>query len=478
MLTDDKLKAYLPKVYCNAEMTSNQQIWLEWYRGLTKLHTYVVNDGIRVKSRKLPTLKMASRTAEDWISALLSEDWQIDIQSAKGVKVTKATSAFVQGSNGEKGVLGTTNFKTLLNDTLERTFALGTGAICLTLDNVGIDEAGNIVKTDSTKIGFVTYNCFEIKPISWYNGIITECAFISEKMQGKDKYDILTIYTIDDYDKTYVITNRVFKDGKEIEAQEVGLLPYMRTNSKLPYFFIFRTSKANTIDFNSPMGESVYSDALDVLYMIDLTYACIKQEVISGRRLVLFNKSLLTTDDSGQVIAPDDALQSYFQFFSDEMSSDVKEFVKEFHPELNTDKLNEELQLQLNILSSKVGLGKNAYRLTENTEVTATEARLDNKSASKNIKRQSILLQQTLQNMIHTIIDIGVNILGMGLDEDAKVSVTLRTTTTDDIEQERTRDLELVKEKIMTPQEYRKKWLPELGELQNDSIVSDNNMTN
>jgi A118 family predicted phage portal protein len=468
MLTDDKLKTYLPKVYCNAEMTSAQQVWLEWYKGYTKLHTYTTNDGIRVRSRKLPTLKMASRVAEDWVSTLLSEDWQIDVTSSKGVKIQKATSAFVQGSNGEKGVLGSSNFKTLLNDTLERTFALGSGAICLTLDNLGIDEYGFPVKTDNTKINFNAYNCFEIKPISWNNGRITECAFTSERTQGKDKYDILTTYTLD-YDKTYVITNRVFKDGKEVTAEEIGLISVIRTNSTLPWFFIFKTAKANSIDFNSPLGESVYSDALDILYMCDLTYACLKQEVITGRRLVLFNKSLLTVDEQGNPVCPDDNFQSYFQFFSDEMSSDVKDFVKEFHPTLNVDKLNEELQLNLNLLSSKCGLGKNTYQLKEGTEITATEARLDNKSASKNIKRQSIMLQQTLQQIIQTVINIGVNIFEMGLDEDAKVSVTLRTTTTDDIEMERQRDLELVKEKIMTVNEYRKKWMPELGELQDES---------
>lgn len=473
MLTDDKLKTYLPNVYCNTEMTTAQQSWLEWYKGYTKLHSYTTNDGIRVRSRKLPTLKMASRVAEDCVSTLLSEDWQIDVVSSKGVKVQKATSAFVQGTNGEKGVLGSSNFKTLLNDTLERTFALGTGAICITLDNLGITEDGFPVKTDNTKINFNAYNCFEIKPISWNNGKITECAFTSERIQGKNKYDILTSYTLD-YDKTYVISNRVFKDGKEVPAEEIGLISVIRTNSTLPWFFIFKTAKGNSIDFNSPLGESVYSDALDVLYMCDLTYACLKQEVITGRRLILFNKSLLTTDEQGNPVVPD-AMQSYFQFFSDEMSQDVREFVKEFHPDLNTDKLNEELQLNLNLLSSKCGLGKNTYQLKEGTEITATEARLDNKSASKNIKRQSIMLQQTLQQLIQTIIDIGVNIFEMGLDADAKVSVTLRTTTTDDLEIERQRDLELVKENIMTVNEYRKKWMPELGELSQESSKPEDN---
>lgn len=468
MLTYDKIKQLIPSVYSSDEMRTKQVEWMEWYTGTDKLHTYTVNDGIRVKTRKLPTLKMASRTAEDWVSTILSENWGIEVISNKGQKITKASSAFIQGTNGEKGVLGSTNFKTLLNDSLEYMFAIGTGAIAIALDDIGVTEDGSIVKTDDTKISFNSYIAQEICPISFKNGIITEVAFATEQTNNGKKYDILTEYRLD-YDKTYIIQNRVFDGGQEINPQDIGLIPYMRTGTTRPWFFIFTTSKANKIQFNSPLGESVYSDALDVLYSIDLVYSCIKQEVITGRRLVLFNKSLLTTDESGNPIVPDDALQSYFQFFSDEATSDIKEFVKEFHPNLNTDKLNDELQLQLNILSAKVGLGRKYYSLQDNSTITATEYRGDAKEASRNIKRQSTLIQHELQELILSLLEIGADILGINIDKDAKVTVTLRNATTDDIETERQRDLEAVKEKVMTVNEYRAKWMPEYEKLEDNS---------
>jgi len=468
MLTYDKIKQLIPSVYSSDEMRTKQAEWMEWYTGTDKLHTYTVNDGIRVKTRKLPTLKMASRTAEDWVSTILSENWGIEVISNKGQKITKASSAFIQGTNGEKGVLGSTNFKTLLNDSLEYMFAIGTGAIAIALDDIGVTEDGSIVKTDDTKISFNSYIAQEICPISYKNGIITEVAFSTEQNSNGKKYDILTEYRLD-YDRTYIIRNRVFTDDKEIDPQEIGLIPYMRTGTTRPWFFIFTTSKANKIQFNSPLGESVYSDALDVLYSVDLVYSCIKQEVITGRRLVLFNKSLLTTDESGNPQVPDDELQSYFQFFSDEATAEVKEFVKEFHPNLNTDKLNDELQLQLNILSAKVGLGRKYYSLQDNSTITATEYRGDTKEASRNIKRQSTLIQHELQELILSLLEIGADILGINIDKDAKVTVTLRNATTDDIETERQRDLELVKEKIMTANEYRAKWMPEYGKLEDNS---------
>jgi hypothetical protein len=68
-----------------------------------------------------------------------------------------------------------------------------------------------------------------------------------------------------------------------------------------------------------------------------------------------------------------------------------------------------------------------------------------------------------------SLLEIGVDILGINIDKDAKVTVTLRNATTDDIETERQRDLELVKEKVMTVNEYRAKWTPEYEKLEDNS---------
>lgn len=464
MLTLDQIKSNAPNVYANEVLKSKISEWLAWYRGETKLHSYVQNNGITVRNRKLPTLRMAARVCEDLVATILSEDWGIEVVSNKGVKASKATSAFLQGSAGTTGVLGTTNFKGLFNDCLEYMFALGTSAITISLDNISTDADGNILPSSATKISFNSYIANEIYPITYRNGIIKEVAFTTEQTVDGETYNILTKYELDENNE-YIISNIIYKGDEEVSAEKVGLVPYIRTRSSKPWFIILTTAKANKIDFNSPLGESAYSDAEDVLYSIDLTYSCIKQEVITGRRLVLFNKSLLTTDDQGNPIVPDDAMQNYFQFFSDEASNEVKDFVKEFHSTLNTDKLNEELQLQLNILSSKVGLGKKYYNLEDGTTVTATEVRAEEKTGSRNIKRQSLLIQQQLQQLLLAVIDIGANILGMGIDIDAKVSVNLRNTTTEDIEVERQHDLVLVDKGIMTPNEFRAKWLSALGNL-------------
>ena len=474
MLTVDKVKKLIPSVYTNQEMRSNQELWNQWYKGFVpSFHNYSRNNGITVRQRKMPVLRMASKVCESWCSALLSEDWQIEISSSKGKIITAKTSSFVIGSSGTKGVIGSTNFKFLLNDCIERSMGLGCGAITVNLEDIGVDEFGTPIKTKETRIGFNTFNAFEIFPISYQNRTVLECAFCSQKVYNNTTYDVLTTYTLNE-NKEYIITNRVFNNDKEVSPEEIGLIGFMNTHSKLPWFFIIRTSKTNTIDYNSPFGESVFSDSIDVLEQIDLTYTCIQQELLACRPLILFNSSLLTTDEQGRRVVPSDAMEQWFQFYSDEMTNSTDNFVKEFHPKFNSD-LNDELQMQLSILSSKCGLGRNTFQIKDNASITATEVRYDEKTASRSLKRQAILLQQTLQQIIYTIVSIGADILGLNVDTDCKVRVVLRPTTEEEMSIEYEKDLTLVDKGILTVDEFRQKHLAQLGiKLENKSSESNN----
>lgn len=459
--------------YTNSNYYTNIGEWLEWYRGNVKsFHSVKVSNGLTTPTREIYALKMAKRVCEDWASSMLNEGVDIVVNSNN-----KKSSIFVQGSKGNSGVLGSNNFDVLLSQTVEQMFALGTSALIIDLDNIAVDEQGNVVDGSKATIKLKSVNAARIIPISWSNGVVTEASFVSELVHSGKTYYIVSSHIKED--DGYVIYNDLIDTNYKIASLNINLLPVLRTKSSKPLFYIMKTNIANNIDLDSPMGLSIYANAIDTLKGCDVAYDCCLREVITGQRIVMMNKCLLTTDDSGRPIAPQDVKQTYMQFFGDDAQSDVSEFIKEFHPTLNTDALDKELQNQLNMLSSKVGLGSNYYRFDSSSGVvTATEYVGERNDFMRNAVKISKSIKIVLKDLVLGILFVGKNILGASVDDNAKIDITLSDGVVEDDTTEREQDRQDVKDGIMTKAEYRAKWYGETIEEAKAVIdsISNNNV--
>lgn len=459
--------------YTNSNYYTNIGEWLEWYRGNVKsFHSIKVSNGLTTPTREIYALKMAKRVCEDWASSMLNEAVNIVVNSNN-----KKSSIFVQGSKGNSGVLGSNNFDVLLSQTIEQMFALGTSALIIDLDNIAVDEQGNVVDGSKATIKLKSVNATRIIPISWSNGVVTEASFVSELVHSGKTYYVVSSHIKED--DGYVIYNDLIDTNYKTASLNINLLPVLRTKSLKPLFYIMKTNIANNIDLDSPMGLSIYANAIDTLKGCDVAYDCCLREVITGQRIVMMNKCLLTTDDSGRPIAPQDVKQTYMQFFGDDAQSDVSEFIKEFHPTLNTDALDKELQNQLNMLSSKVGLGSNYYRFDSSSGVvTATEYVGERNDFMRNAVKISKSIKIALKDLVLGILFVGKNILGANVDDNAKIDITLSDGVVEDDTKEREQDRQDVRDGIMTKAEYRAKWYGETIEEAKAVIdsISNNNV--
>lgn len=459
--------------YTNSNYYTNIGEWLEWYRGNVKsFHSVKVSNGLTTPTREIYALKMAKRVCEDWASSMLNEDVNIVVNSNN-----KKSSIFVQGSKGNSGVLGSNNFDVLLSQTIEQMFALGTSALIIDLDNIAVDEQGNVVDGSKATIKLKSVNATSIIPISWSNGVVTEASFVSELVHSGKTYYVVSSHIKED--DGYVIYNDLIDTNYKTASLNINLLPVLRTKSLKPLFYIMKTNITNNIDLDSPMGLSIYANAIDTLKGCDVAYDCCLREVITGQRIVMMNKCLLTTDDSGRPIAPQDVKQTYMQFFGDDAQSDVSEFIKEFHPTLNTDALDKELQNQLNMLSSKVGLGSSYYRFDSSSGVvTATEYVGERNDFMRNAVKISKSIKIALKDLVLGILFVGKNILGANVDDNAKIDITLSDGVVEDDTKKREQDRQDVRDGIMTKAEYRAKWYGETIEEAKAVIdsISNNNV--
>lgn len=452
------LKSHYPNIYSDTQYYTNISNWLDWYKGyIESIHTVRQSNGLTTPTRKLFRLNMAKRACEDWVSTVLAEPLVISIKDS-----TDKASIFIQGHRGNGGVLASNNFQYQLADTLEKTFALGTGALVLGVENIRLAPDERIVKTATSKITISSYNATQIIPLSYSNGVIMEAGFISElSIKGKLYYTVTA--HIKDIDGTYNIENRLYDDNYKEVALPEGVLAVLKTGSTKPLFTILKTPLSNNISLNSPLGISIYHNAQDLLRGIDTVYDSTVNEIVAGQMIILMNTKLLARDSFGNPIAPQGVRQSLMQFFGDE-GTDVSEYIKEFTPNLRTEALDKELQNQLDLYSSAVGLGSKFYNFTLSSGVTATEYLGGRQDFVRNAGKFTTYLCQQIKQLISGIIFIGNHILGLPINIDAGIVVEAQDNIVELDSDLRSQDRQDVAAGLMTKKEYRMKWFRETEE--------------
>ena len=239
--------------------------WMEWYQGdVEKFHKYRIYNGVTTTSHKRYRLSMAKKICEDWANLLLNE------------KVAIKAGDY---TNRLKDILNRNNFLVRANQLIEIAFALGTGAF------VEYKDADGEVVIDYIRAEM-------IYPLSWDNGDITECAFGTTKVIDGKEIIYLQIHRFgkDEGENPgeYYIENRYVEaeTGEEVDIPE-DLAALISTGSVYPLFQIITPNICNNIDLDSPLGISVYANAIYQLKGCDLVYDSYMNEFVLGRKRLL-----------------------------------------------------------------------------------------------------------------------------------------------------------------------------------------------
>ena len=444
--------------YNNKRMYNQIAYCKKWYEGyVEQFHKTIVTNGMSSVAHNMYRLEMAGCVCRDWVSSLLGEDIEITVSDSN-----KQASVFLKGEKGNTGVLGSNDFDTQFASTLEKMFALGTAGIAIGVENLGVSSKGTIIVGDNTKLSLDYYDATQIYPISWKGSTITECAFVTDYYESGELMHTIRVDRIID-NKSVIFLYNADKDYaiKDRNNPDVITFPEVVTT-----FAIFKLPRVNRVDFNSPMGTSVFADAIDTLKAIDTCYDNCVIEVESGRRLVVMDKSLLGTDDMGNPVVPQESHQSYMRYVGDSnMITDGgnKLPVADFCPTLRTQQLDDELQNQLNILSVKVGFGTRYYTFSMSGGITATEYVGSCQDYQRNARKYSSSISNSLEKLMTGILDIG-NLLGMVKTNKPKIDVVVPDGVITDDSAERETDRQDVAMGAMSLIEYRAKWYGETEE--------------
>jgi A118 family predicted phage portal protein len=419
--------------------------WLSWYRGkVMGFHNYRIYNGTNYLDMERKTMGLPKFVAETWANLLLNERCDIILPDEEKEKLDY--------------ILYRTNFWQKANEGVEKSFALGYGALVMSIKDLQVGEQTGKINKEEAYICIDFVNETKIHPITTENKEITECAFVST---GSD-YTNVAVH-IRDEQGIYQIHSYVLNDKQELVTHDI-----FNTNSTIAWFFIIRpniSSNFLTEMSDDELGVSIYANCLDNFKAIDNKYDGFDLEYVLGRkRMFVSTEAWSINKNDGQVTRTFDPYDQLFYHLPD--NSEGKPIITTQQDTLRYDAYVRGINTEMSYIAMKCGLGENFLKFDGSVVATATQVVAENSSLFRNIKKHQILIEEVLIRMTKAIIYASSDFTNVVFNpmDDFEIKVKFDDSIFEDKGSEMDRDRLDVQAGIMSIPEYREKWYGETEE--------------
>ena len=314
-------------------------------------------------------------------------------------------------------------FREKMQESIEEGLALG-GAAYKTWAEAKHDENGNeMPETRKIMLGYAMADQFI--PISWDNARITECVFVSRIAKGGWYYTRLEWHKWNGM--TYVITNELYraqiqkgKDGGDsqdilgVRYPLAEIYPYLEEITEVPVeeslFTYWRTPIANNLDDNSPLGMSIYGNAMETLHALDICYDSFVREFRLGKkRIIVPARSVRSVADpqTGRLLRYFDPNDETYEALASDSPDDLK--ITDNSVELRVEEHVAAINAFLSILCMQIGFSAGTFTFDQHTGLkTATEVVSENSKTFKTIKTIQNQIRPAIEHMVRNIIDVAI----------------------------------------------------------------------
>lgn len=395
--------------------------WLCWYGGKTKYHNYKVYNGKKYCKRTYKSLNIANQACSDLSDFFFNE--KLDITIDKKSVQTKIDECLEQ--NG---------FLQNSNKLMQLVKALGTGAYVPYLDNkvlkINYINATNIVILEADKD--------EVQDVLFWSK--------RKVLKGTEYYINAHILS----DNGYIIYNRKYlqeKDSSSFNKIDLGDAEQIETKSFIPKFAMLYNPEVNNIDINSPYGISCYANALDTILALDRAYDSFDNEIALGRKRVYVPTNAIQFNivEGGQPVPAFDENDVTFYAYPGKDSDKLVE--SSF--DLRIEQLTQAIQAQLNLYTSKVGLGHNYYKFKDGQAyVNKDNVMSSNSDVYRKIKKQENVITKAINQLIYGIAEL------IGIKDKFSISVFYDDTIIEDIEKTRLQAQTEYNSKLISKAQY------------------------
>lgn len=403
----------LKDVSINDEMFQKIEIWKALYRGYHEpFHkvTYKTIDG--TKERTMLTLNMPKAAAQEMASLVYNEKCEISISD-------DLIAEFITE------VLKRNKFDKKFQDYIEYMFAHGGMVIKPYVEN------------DKIMLSFVTADCFI--PISWRNDTINEAVFPYEFKKRNKKYTHLEWHLWEN--GHYIIRNEVYESQSGVDlGVKVPLknfFPDLEEEVKIdglnqPLFAYFKPNIANNIDLQSPLGISIFANALDTLKAIDTAFDSFHREFRLGRKRILVPAHMVKTvidPETGESHRYFDSTDETYEAFSGDMDENK---IQDVSVELRVEEHISAINALLNLFAMQTGFSSGTFTFDGQSMKTATEVVSEQSKTFKSKQSHEVIIESGIQELIHSVIAIGELYGLINAPEEYEVAVTFDDSIAED----------------------------------------------
>ena len=350
----------------DTSMDDDQKAWWSWFSCDNEYYSELAYDapgGADVCKRL--SLRPARMVADEIPSLVMTSETTISSED-RGLNgwLSERMAGFVEGSA----------------DFISLAFALGAGCWAVSMDG--------------GRASIVQYSAWQTIPVR--GGV----ALVARTTVGGRRLDQIQVHAPDPKTGTFHISTRLFETEsgahREVWLDEVA--PDLDTRQKLPTYAIVRPSRANTHDLYTPLGVSIYEDAVDAVRMVDEAFNQLFWQVRVSLPRVFFDEQGVRRDP--KTGAPDWAGSVDQVVFRPLQTGSGSAPVSVYNPDTHVTDMVEALNCALSTLGLKCGFGQQywSFDLASGLK-TATEVVSANSTLMRTIRRNEKLLGAAIDDV-------------------------------------------------------------------------------
>nr|DAS18905.1 MAG TPA: portal protein [Caudoviricetes sp.] len=369
--------------------------------------------------RDLERMDIPKAICAELASLVWNEQCEVHV-SQTNIADAGATSVLEEFIND---VLTKNGFWIKMQEHIEQVCALGGGAIKAWYEGKR-DSSGRVIpESGGIRLGFCMADQFV--PVAWNNIKVTDGVFISREARDGYYYTRLEWHKWDGL--TYYITNEVYRseykpDNRGMtESQDIlgfrypldEIYPFINESTALQgittsLFAYYRTAVANNIDDNSPLGVSIYANALSTLKALDICYdSFIREFRLGKKRIIVPTQCIRKVYDpvTGEERRFFDATDEAYEALSTDDSDSLR--IQDNTIELRVDEHERAINAFLSTLCLQVGFSAGTFTFDRAQGLkTATEIISENSKTYKTIKAQQVQIKEAVIQIVDAIIQI------------------------------------------------------------------------
>ena len=248
------------------------------------------------------------------------------------------------------------------------------------------------------------------------NGEIIGAIFAAHTSQGSAHYTRLEYHRFEgnatDGSRLYRVTNKAFKNqlsrkgevtlGAEVTLDKIDAWAHLSrevgiSNLEKPLFAYYRVPGANTIDSSSPLGLSVFANAITELKAIDIAVSRKNMEVEDSKKITFVGQALVKNAQNKGVQLP-----RFVQGLGMGLSDTETSAIHEHTPVLLTDQRIKDINFDLSMAGVKCGFSEGVFVLDGQTGmITATQVEADDRDTIQTIKGDRDALKDAIEQAIY-----------------------------------------------------------------------------